>query len=516
MTEVAQTEFEQTVDNWSRALADEIDNSLESGKQVMLIALSRKMPRFIDWLILNATTPQTKRIKALLSKDEVHLSTEYCIPVIFGGHQEEKSSTLAGIIIDDAVIFGATANRTALEWEAFTGEMPRFTSLYRSDVGKLIKDLESFHTYSMTPIALPKLEGPFMEISSRIMKSSLPVDMEYPILHIQAPYSKVKEHISDNSKNTHKFPTAVVISSSDSDSKESFTVIFDDEDSKGQTYDFAKARLFDKDNRCCMEILAPDVISCRSLKDRHMFAGFPDSSYQDAWESVYDVVFHPEDSDNDVNIFSSPLKSMVRREAKLRTLNIWANYLKSLSMFVRHRQLLMPQDSVFSLKKNDVALILGPDMSEEMMPKLIKIINSNDTCSSQEEDAVLPVFVNSPESKDEYLQLIAKSLKPDLQLEDNLDNLFSTSHFSSPMFENRNSSDIFGHHVFGETFESMEMHVKRFHYNDSDILIRLHAWIDRRIDESRIAPKFLLVKGSDGENHFRRFFLSGSNKQPKH
>ena len=101
--------FNQALDLWSESLSKQIRFGVSSGKKVYVIALSRKMPRFFDWLQKSVKkqtikSPQVVELCKLLSSEEVEVTTEYAIPLILGGYSEFPKDKIAGIIADDVII----------------------------------------------------------------------------------------------------------------------------------------------------------------------------------------------------------------------------------------------------------------------------------------------------------------------------------------------------------------------------------------------------------------------------
>ena len=69
-----------------------------------------------------------------------------------------------------------------------------------------------------------------------------------------------------------------------------------------------------------------------------------------------------------------------------------------------------------------------------------------------------------------------------------------------------------GHHCIGESFESLIQRIGYKHPEDNELFKKINHWVDIKIDECKLAPKYEIVIGSDNQRYFRRFFLCGSNK----
>lgn len=508
------SDFEKILNEWSEDLSKTIKLSLSANKKVYIIALSRKMPRFFKWYLKNASSDDTNGLVRLLRDERVELTTEYAIPVIFGRNTEKLSDKVKGIIADDVILFGATVNRVSLAWMSMTGTTPDVSSVFRSDRGVLASRLENMRLLSMDRIPLKDMDDPIKMISGRIMRSSLPVDIEYPILYLDRPYNEVKDYIKN--RKPDGWTIYDIKSSLIDDAEESCTILLDGGRFNGFDNDFAKVRLFKADNGCCLELIAPNTLRVDSLKDSGLFGLSDNREYIEAWSEIFKAVSVDADYTAMNWMGSSSLLASSLNESKLNTLNVWANYLLALSTFMPHFDNFIPEGARPDVDVNDLSLILGKEYADRVKPLIDSIINGKLTCKVSRPVVVLPFYVNPADKKELYLEKITSVLDPRASIEDNLDNLFGVSYYASPIFDDMSKASILSHHSFGESYESLDSHLRRIHYNVDNKVVRIHSWIDLRIDESRIAPKYEMVTGSDGEVYFRRFFLCGSLSPVKH
>lgn len=526
------TSFQIALKRWSKSLTKQIEIYSKAGRKVYIIALSRKMPRFFDWLEKKMPIPEVKELFQKMKEKDVEVITEYAVPLILDNHQNYDTIIPGSIIADDAIIFGATANTVAMQWLALSGEIPVLSALFRSDRGVISKTLESEYSIGMSRMSFQTLAKNLNEISKHIMSSALPVDMEYPIIHIRKSFEEVKKFIEESIPSTWK--SYSVKSSINEFTNESFSVLLGEHDNllehinDSHRNDFSKIRLFKHNDECCMEIISPKSIRVDSLFDKDMFLNNEntDDEYNDLWQHVFNKVFlinEPVENcndDNEISLFR------IANHARRSTLIIWAQYLISFSTFIQYKQYLIPEVYDMYIDEADLRLILGGDSANYAIKRLCSI---NYTCHLNTNKYAGVVFeeyyTSSPELRQLYLREIAKSLNPDVSLHDNLDALFMVSHYSGDILTKVPIHNYFSHHCFGESYDSLMNILERYNNEENekkdnkenkdkktDKIAKIHQWIDMRIDESRISPKYALVTGSDKYLYVRRFFLCGSNR----
>ena len=485
------------------------------GKKVYIIALSRKMPRFFDWMhtaVKNGqlTSPEVLKLCEQLKSDKVEITTEYAIPLIFGGYAKTSKEKVAGIIADDVIIFGATLQRISMQWWAFSGDVPYVVALFRGMNGVIAKILESDHSFNMPRLKDSQLEVALDTISRNIHSTSLPIDMEYPLIYSHDSYERVKNYMIEMCPQT--WPRYEVESKSYVDSSKSFSILLMNCQTNGYTNDYTKVRLFRKLSKCCLEMIAPNYVNVRDLKKQDLFTceGQPHAEkYSLAWRHVFHKL-NVEKSSID-SIFGT-LQDVLINTSILSSLIIWAEYLYSLSAFVANRNILCPKDVDIYIRKEDLSLILGSATTEEVYNSISYILSEQIAFNPELAQATLQDYVNPKDIKDLYLKQLISVIKEGNTVSENLDALFRTSHFTSEICRLQNKKNTFGHHCIGESFESLLDKIKFSHPGDNNILEEINKWIDTRIDECRVAPKYEIVLGSDRQRYYRRLFLCGSNK----
>ena len=492
---------------WSKSLVSQIDTLLKKGKKVYLIALSRKMPRFFHWLKFQ-DTEEIRPLLEILKNENVILISEYAIPMLYALSSEDDKARMEAIVVDDAIIFGLTINRVCLEWLGYTGKKPGISALVRLDGDSLFPALEDSWTADIPRQQLNILCNTIENISQRLMSTSLPIDMEFPLIWASKSFEDMKNDLEGSDFDGVNCYS--VFSGNENNTKESFSILFDKSKFWPNNNDFVKIRLFPKEDCTLIETIGPNEIGRHQLSDMYFFS---DEDYNQLWNLVLISITkgsfienHPEG----ILGFNKDLLTYCVYTRIFSTLAVWLNYLVSLAFFIRNLNALSLDDVSLSVNNDDICLLLGDIVTENVTFELNKIITQAIQTDNASIDVALPIYASPESVKEQYDRLVATVVTPGKSIELNLDEIYKISHFSGPINRVETISMI-GHHTIGETFESLSQKLYKFFFEDDTREMKVHAWIDRRIDECRVAPKYELVTGSDGKKYFRRFFLAGSN-----
>lgn len=506
-----QRAFDLIIERWADRLVEQIEQFQAFNKIVCLVALSRKMPRFLEWLFKEVPFESALKLKRLIDSGEVDLITEYAIPFVRFKDEDSSAPDRAGIIVDDALIYGSTANRVGMEWIAASGEYPTISTPFRSLEARIPDVFESPASRLAMTLPFDDLKKALRRISEKIARTALPVDMEYPIIRLAAPYNKVKDHVLSSIPSDWRYYD-VESSLYGEFVKPSLSVIIPDSFQASASHDFVKFRLFDKGAETLIEVIAPQTVNLQSLAEEG--DPFKESAYCYAWETVVTAIVDRDDKKAgseriSKDIMSSAYRYLNSREVQL--LVVWVNYLHSLSMFVDVYDRLVPYGVKAKVSVEDLKLIVGKELASKIVYTLDRILSDRLQNKTENQHVVLPTYVNPGDMRDKYMTLVLNSMHPEYSIEQNLDGIFSVSHYTSTLSRDVAEVDRFGHNHFGETYESLVSLLTDYHFENPDLLLCINRWIDMSIDESRVAPKYESVRGSDGNWHFRRFFLCGSN-----
>lgn len=490
------------IDRWTTYLNKMIEARLALGKDVAVIALSRKMPRLLECMRMCIDSQSVQTLFAHLGSSRVHLMTEYGILPFAAKREESQLRKVEGIIIDDAIIRGTTVNRVGVEWFAVTGEFPKIHPIYRLGWERIIKFLQDSEI-SASKTSYDEFNSREEEISSLIERIALPLDMEYPLIYLNCPYEDIKRHILNRiPANWARYTVG------DGEARESFSVVLEDEKLGLYTNDFAKVRLFkSRTGEGILEVIAPQSFEMQDFLSSPMFQ-------HPIYSLLCAVVVQTLASVKQVMMEDLRLKEVaksisVQRNAK--TIVVWVNYLLSLACMVRNYDKFIPKDALPDIKKSDVAMIIGDDLSNEWTSTMNDILWDKLKSDRKASLVAVPSIYRFPQTQDAHQLAVTAAMQPDYKVMENLDAIMGVSHYSQPLAKLAGENTLFSHSQYGETIDSLRRLLMRFHNPGPDLDREIHRWLDARIDSGCIVPRYEFVKGSDGKTYARRFFMTGTD-----
>lgn len=500
------TDFLRNVKKWADNLCKMIEDIKSRGMEPILIALSRKMPRFIDWVIeTKADSILSDYTVKTIEKTE--LTTELALPFLL--FQSSSKAEREFIIVDDIIIHGTTIKSVVKDIFLLAGDRYHLSCLFRLEPTELISYIGVFEFVRITPVSESEADTYIDMISDIVENTQLPIDMEFPILELSAHRGLSFNVLEEELKHVGLNNYAV------GDDNNRYSIDLPDPQAVGRNNDFAKIRFFRKGKEdSIIEIIAPHLISNQALLttsiDKRLFKdnGF----FQAIWERATLKIRH--DLSQPKNGYEGQWEDM--KSNFTRSLCVFANYLYSLSIFSLYGNLI---DNGFCkqpfkgarLSKKDLELILSADLSDIIYPLLENICESGDFFRSMM-DSVLNLphkFSPSAYSNDWERNTIISCLTAD-SAKKALSRIFNYQHYSNPKFKNPylNKERLF----FGETFASLIKTIKSY-FPRIDASVSVNAWIDENIDGGYVVPKYEKVKSSDGVVYWRRYFHSGIRKR---
>ena len=105
--------YKKVRNDWAATLVILIQDQKRNGKMVVLVAMSRKMPRLIEAIMKELDADQVDTIKSCL------FITEHVLPYVLRDFDPEKQCL---VIMDDAIYYGSTINQ-------ITGYIEKITSI---------------------------------------------------------------------------------------------------------------------------------------------------------------------------------------------------------------------------------------------------------------------------------------------------------------------------------------------------------------------------------------------------
>lgn len=495
---------ESAISNWWISLTTRIQTTKESGLTPVLIALSRKMPRLIEWLthtfLENHPDLPGKEILA-----DCELTTELSVP--FRVSTSNDMSKECYILIDDIIIHGTTIKSVASDLEILsrryseTRIMCYVSSVFLYQRPVAMPSCVSIEDIAeLQPLDLPMTKKVISELAYLIRNANLPLDMEYPILRLRGDHTtnsfieEIKLHLKQNNVIFYKgywdnTLTGLLERSEDQ-----------------HAYDFAKIRAFESDNGLALEVFSPYTLP--DLLKNQQIELFKETSYKSLWEIVANPV--KEFAISNSYLFDEVYGEALRRNM-CRSLIVWANYLLSLSFFISKCFDILPTTvrSAFDVHENDIKLILGSDYCKSITSRIRDIIKNgiydsvNYIPFCDENDWFAP-----EQFKEEYIQCKAKLASHSDCVQAAMSGIFKFQNFSNPSYEKpqHRHDRLF----YGETFSSLIKSCSPY-FMGKDVEYQINRWIDDQIDNGAVVPKYELYVTEEGNYRWRRFFHAGLN-----
>lgn len=496
--------FYEPIAKWWFNLENMIEEILYLGKTPVLVALSRKMPRFFEWFKYHFR--EESKLKFDLSiLQNVELTTELALPFIYTSDKWHQKSF---IILDDTIIHGTSLRDVSSIIYHLTGEKPRLSCICRSEkahIGNYVRAIDFLRIPILNQYAL----NSFCDfVSDKVASHQLPIDMEFPIFRIKNPDSPQNNnddlyvHLRNNilldgvydSYNTDKYG-------------DTFTAEVPKFKTTGVNVDFAKFRFFKRYDEILIESLSPMVLQEQWITDPEGKI-FSSNLYRTLWDqTAYPINLYLKDIDSQYSSVSLNI-----RQGFVRSLCVWANYLLSLSSFVINRQEIIPSDINYSLKlsKDDLSLILGSETCNKVYSSLSDIINAG--IPSFSEKIKLSGVPDSFSPNNFRIDLFTWKIKASViseSLDELMREIFNYQHYSNKHFVNASRS--YERYFFGESFESLRK-IATDSRISGNVTNGINIWIDKNIDNGYIIPKYEGIKSKYGEKIWRRYFHAGIRK----
>lgn len=495
--------FNQFVTDWWYSLEEKLRDSASQERNVVLIALSRKMPRFLRWFKKNIAGFTTNPDSMHLLND-VELSTELSIPFLF---VERPWNNIDFIILDDIIIHGTSLKSVADELFFLTGNKPQMSCIVRLDRA-VCPDNIPLADFEKIPVICETEADSFSDsLSTIVSENQLPLDMEFPVFKIKKS-GFTGEAISDIIKNfltdsdQHGFVSSVY-----NTGVGKFAVDFMHKANVGLNVDFAKVRFFIKEASVVFEVINPLIFSDDEITSlsSHLF---PHNFYQAIWERTTRAIRVILDEGK---VKESVIPASIR-DHFIRSLVVWVNYLYSISCVSKNIDHIIPRDiqNNIAFSSSDLSLILGHPLTEVVVPLLRTLILTKDYCVSLKDTVSdLPDWF-APTSFANDIRIVKTSAALEKSnVEDVFGEIFKFQHYGNPGFQNpyRTFERLF----FGETFESLLKSLHPF-FEAKANMMTLRAWVDDNIDNGYIIPKYEKADSRSGDSYWRRYFHAGIRK----
>lgn len=480
--------FEKLIDDWWSRLVPLIimSQNKDLSKPVILVAISRKMPAIIRWIM-----SQPERFSDCEILNKCTIISDLAIPL---NESDIRKSEV--IIIDDIILSGKTIDCVSALIFAMKGEKPHILPMLRSNLHSEFAfadntDLNVIETLSITDL---------MYYSSLISEltnfNHTANDIEFPTFSISVESKeKGKQLLSEICKKLDgttlykgDYEDELILI----DTKHAWTRI---------SCDFAKIRATVSDKEIRATIYAPCCIEV-GIIDK-LFTG---TILESLWLNLINEVRNVNYKNIDL-----PLQYKYRAfelleqldHAKSLLLVTASNYI--ISAIVAKQVFSTIKITTFDLNCRDLEQIIGSNYS-----LTIRDIISNKDCDidvsySIEYPTGIPSFVCPSENQTEYITRKKNLFISGVSQNEQLSLIFNMQHaiYGLTSIQNIKVAN------WGETFESLVDSMSNFNESELDsYIVFVHSWVDSQISKGYIAPKYIDVTDSFGTRYFKRYFRS--------
>lgn len=502
--------FNEAIEKWWNELTDKVKSLKASGNEVCLIALSRKMPRVFNWMKEEYLSSRNRAAEFEII-DSCEFVTEHAIPLLY----RDKTLQYETIVCDDIVVSGSTLFPVVGEVYYASGKSPILSAIFRAKSFEEPEEYKGMYDASLlakSTVVSDTTEF-FEHLSANLLHCCLPLDMEYPIFHFDSSVEADVEAVVKE-----KFQNARQYEIIHDGGINSFNLILENETIHFFNNDFAKIRVFDngKVSRLCT--FAPNVIYQGKLREDDLFEN---EEYRKLWHRVKEIIW----SDKPFVTTEEPenyLLDDLEEEFEVRQYRssmVWANYLFSLSSFIRsYLKGHNVADFEGKISPDDISLFLTKEIANELVDNVNSFVKSRIVSPSIKENVELPDTTVPTYLINDYDFLKASKVMMASNLNEALKGIFDVRTELISRVEGkeyRGESDeefsiLIEDSDFNESYKSL-INAVRFRFvsdydNDSKLDLAINRWMDKEIDKGRIVPRYQYVKTQNGLTYWKRFF----------
>lgn len=493
------------------------------GYEVILVAMSRKMPRLIE--MVNRLFPEG-------DLKDFQFFSEHTLPYILSNF---KPADQRIVIADDAMYYGSTINRISGYIHAITGQKPHVCPVVVSEV---VGNLDYAEVCKTEDQIIHVENIPFLTTLNAewIIRLCRPIDVEFPILHFDLPSDQNNENkggkllnlLSDQFDDCDVYPIEHIVYDEEGERipVRSYNVL-PQKDSRYDRWnkDFCKIRFFISDNKIQVVSFAPGILPENVLDDSYPL--FTDTRIQQLWEDVRSAKVGtwpdelPEAIENDLLV--DVIENAYKKQC-VRSKILWVNYLASFLYLLERKEAIVKAISeVFGretannpkITEEDTRLLLPEGKVKDIAKKLTDYFKEGRKDNSSFYGLHSAVLANQELAPEEYEYAYSKTLSRNLMRCRNADEALSVFFSSQHFFINngRLSNDALQRTQrlgFGITYTALENKLA-FPVGIKDLWKNIHQWIDKNIDEGTVKPKYERVK-VEGKEYWLRMFRAGENE----
>lgn len=493
--------------DWQETLVSLVNELVDNGKSVKLIALSRKMPRLISWMRESFPEEVIKPLTDVLDDPRVELTTEHSLPFILSDYDPDEDEI---IVLDDIVVYGETLLSVVNEIRYLTGKTPLCHPIF--ELQRTMGDLQLPTINGFKPQqleSLDKVKSVINDLSKTIASSGLPIDMEFPILHLpDFRFCSIREQLLDTFKDARSYDLSCDVVGPLNVGR-SFTVLLEDEINRAFNNDFAKIRLFDVDGDSRLVCYAPNMLSEGQLTSEDLFEN---PVYASFWAKIlatsrpYTESFAG-DTKPDISVIERENMHSALEHRWLKSLTVAANYMFSLSMMMRNLKKFMPDVLSEAIDLSDLELIFGRNLARTASMIIEEIIEGKTESLSRRRmlEVKAEIVPEKIAGQFDALKILETVKAPSDELK--IMSLFRLSYSLKNSLSKTLPPSLraMKHNAIYESFESLyNLPFKSLQSREGENTI--NKTVDRLIDRGGLIPVYLPVKAKNGLTYWRRFF----------
>lgn len=485
--------FEQSL----KALQRHIEEDYVQGSETYIVALSRKGPRLLEYLFGDRLS-------------QYHVVTEYALPFLFKKLSDNQEKQYKIMIVDDAIYFGSTLGGVYREILAYKDmynidmRVSAYTAI-KSDNAPIISGLNIIcdytvssgysHFFAKNVMAVIRGLHTSMEVDfPRIcysMANKVDIDKLYELLQTYYPLRVYKVINKENaSVNILLKPV--------------------------QGSFFNKIRIFVEGSNIHVITMTPRVIVDREDVLEHLFV-YANEPLPVFWNQLIKNCL------GDLKAYRSEVIRSVKK-----VLVALADYLYSFNSFLGERSviedLLVAQAGGIirsSIRIEDVGYLIGNKQLSESFCDILNVFLHNRANNLIDYRINLIKFsekeiyesLNFPEKEEREALFLHNMhmIRNSKSMTQALSAMFFNQTLLIERWSRKKELCNYDRLHFGYTFQSISNLLKQYarYEQTSDDLIRMHAWIDKRIDHGCIVPQYI-IDGNKGV--WTRVFRPGENE----
>lgn len=523
-------------------------NKFIANSESLKIAIARKAPRMFEYQVQCKHLPEDV-LDTVISEHALPFMMAYQGPVS---------------VIDDAIYYGTTFENvlTFVKTSRFITGQPPLTKetlkaypVIRAQKAKMLYNIDLNHVQvaeeENIPYYIEHLATDFLELGK-------PFDVEFPIFYLHNRKEGEKDIPNEEKSTRYKelcervrvalqetFPECEVYPiehiTNTQEVKYNYSVLFSSSlRSSGDHTEFAKFRLFVNEDRISLTAYSPAILNEDILTEDSPL--FKDTVFEDLWKEAFvKPISEYKESNTNSYIEYLNLNHKVKEINQLqweyqveeceyirkRSLIILANYLHSYSLILRNKE----QIKAFSerinyqikgVKKFDLQLLVGLDLAQNFANKLndLYIVYSAENNKLPSESTPNTDFISyfsrsilPEEYAKEYNWENDKDWSGSENLAEALSCMFTNMHLYIEKASRGNFPDDVRRLRFGDSYDSLfqELNNKVNKPSIQVDLLPIHKWIDKKIDEGSVVPKYDRILYY---NNFcwHRLFRAGENE----